>query len=292
MRNDLTPKDFFEIWSKNVVNRNPIIRVRLRRCNGKLLQTFGSSLVVGFLLPISWNLFIKTKEKTVKKFLKVLVLGVLVFPFITNAQGLIAPSGPTSYCVNGICTPVSGGDSFSVVTSTPATTIITPTVITPTCTFGGISPNCNSAPSTSTSGGGGLNSTPTTTTTVLVPTPIQTATQTSMSTTFDVSLKYGSKGDAVEQLQDFLQDQGMFTGKIDGRFGLGTRKAVIAFQLANGLKGDGYFGLGSRNKASAILAEELKPSMDAEQTETGNVSMIPGCTSTSAYSATTGQSCH
>jgi len=116
---------------------------------------------------------------------------------------------------------------------------------------------------------------------------------------FDTSLKYGSRGDAVIELQDFLQDQEVYSGKVDGRFGLGTRKAVVAFQLANGLKGDGYFGVASRTKASSILALELKPSIDAEQTETGTTTtttnltvLMAGCTSTSAYSATTGQPCN
>lgn len=86
---------------------------------------------------------------------------------------------------------------------------------------------------------------------------------------FDTSLKYGSRGDAVIELQDFLQDQGFLKGNIDSRFGLGTRKAVIAFQLTNGLKGDGYFGLGSRTKANSILSLLLKPSLEAEVVEKG-----------------------
>ena len=112
---------------------------------------------------------------------------------------------------------------------------------------------------------------------------------------FDTSLKYGSRGDAVIELQDFLQDQGVYSGKVDGRFGLGTRKSVIAFQLANSLTGDGYFGLASRTKANSILALELKPSTDAEQAETGTttiISTVAGCTLTSAFSSTTGQPCN
>jgi peptidoglycan hydrolase-like protein with peptidoglycan-binding domain len=84
---------------------------------------------------------------------------------------------------------------------------------------------------------------------------------------FDSSLKYGSKGDAVIELQDFLVDQGFLIGKVDGRFGLITRKAVIAFQVANDLKGDGYFGILSRGKANNILATELEPSIQAENEE-------------------------
>lgn len=88
---------------------------------------------------------------------------------------------------------------------------------------------------------------------------------------FDTNLKYGSKGDAVVELQDFLQDQELYNGKIDGRFGLGTRKAVIAFQVNNGLKGDGFFGMKSRTKAATILTTILKPSEDAEIEETGAI---------------------
>lgn len=110
---------------------------------------------------------------------------------------------------------------------------------------------------------------------------------------FDASLKYGSRGSAVEELQDFLQDQGYLTGKIDGKFGLGTRKAVIAWQKENGLSADGYFGAQSRLLASQQLTEELKPSLEAEQAETGTVSapLLDGCKSTDGYSITTGKKC-
>jgi peptidoglycan hydrolase-like protein with peptidoglycan-binding domain len=89
---------------------------------------------------------------------------------------------------------------------------------------------------------------------------------------FDISLKYGSRGDAVMELQDFLTDQSFLTGKIDGRFGFGTLKAVKSWQSANGLISDGYFGKGSRAKANNILADLLKDSDATEQAETGNIS--------------------
>jgi peptidoglycan hydrolase-like protein with peptidoglycan-binding domain len=113
---------------------------------------------------------------------------------------------------------------------------------------------------------------------------------------FDISLKYGSKGDSVSALQDFLQNQGEYSGKIDGWFGLGTLKAVEAFQSANSLQPDGYFGIASRTKANSILATILAPSNSAEQTETGTATTnttptVAGCTSTSLYSSMTGQPC-
>lgn len=112
---------------------------------------------------------------------------------------------------------------------------------------------------------------------------------------FDVSLKYGSKGDAVIELQDFLQNQGDYSGKADGRFGLGTLKAVKAFQTANNLSADGYFGIASRGLAQTLLASDLKASDTAEQTETGKISApivtMPGCTSSTGFSMTTGHPC-
>jgi len=117
-------------------------------------------------------------------------------------------------------------------------------------------------------------------------------TQTTTSTSFDVNLKYGARGLAVEKLQDFLFDQNFYKGKIDGAFGLGTLRAVQAFQKANNLSSDGYFGKISRNKATIILSEILKASQNAEQTENGTNFLKDGCTTTSAFSITTGQPCN
>lgn len=115
---------------------------------------------------------------------------------------------------------------------------------------------------------------------------------------FDTSLKYGNRGDAVSTLQDFLSDQGFLKGSVDGKFGLGTLRAVEAFQTANGLDSDGYFGLASRTAANAILATIIAPSDKEEQAETGTVTtpVSPvldsrGCSTTSLYSSTTGVSC-
>ena len=52
-------------------------------------------------------------------------------------------------------------------------------------------------------------------------------------------LSRGSKGAAVEALQNSLVAQGHMTGKADGDFGGGSSRAVSAFQRANGLKQTG-----------------------------------------------------
>ena len=67
-------------------------------------------------------------------------------------------------------------------------------------------------------------------------------------------LKKGDKGDAVKALQQKLINLGYLTGSADGVFGEDTRKAVMAFQSARGLKADGQAGsatLAALNTASS-----------------------------------------
>jgi N-acetylmuramoyl-L-alanine amidase len=55
-------------------------------------------------------------------------------------------------------------------------------------------------------------------------------------------VKYGSRGTEVKTVQTKLKKWGYYKGSVDGIFGWNTRKAVIAFQKKNGLKGDGIVG--------------------------------------------------
>ncbi len=54
--------------------------------------------------------------------------------------------------------------------------------------------------------------------------------------------KIGSQGEEVRSIQTALQEQGYFSGTIDGIFGEQTRAALIKFQSANGLSADGIAG--------------------------------------------------
>lgn len=60
--------------------------------------------------------------------------------------------------------------------------------------------------------------------------------------TFTLFLKNNLRGNDVIELQKFLNAAGHDSGIIDGKFGPRTRAAVIKFQLANGLVGDGVVG--------------------------------------------------
>ena len=62
------------------------------------------------------------------------------------------------------------------------------------------------------------------------------------------TLKKGSKGEGVKNLQKELITLGYLTGTADGNFGTQTEKAVTAFQKNNGLKADGKAGTGTLTK--------------------------------------------
>jgi peptidoglycan hydrolase-like protein with peptidoglycan-binding domain len=74
----------------------------------------------------------------------------------------------------------------------------------------------------------------------------------------DPILRQGSKGSAVSELQQLLQNKGFYNGKIDGDFGAGTTNAVLKFQQANGLLADGIVGSSSWSKLRAVLPSPLQ----------------------------------
>lgn len=55
-------------------------------------------------------------------------------------------------------------------------------------------------------------------------------------------LRQGSQGGEVKEVQRRLKQWGYYSGAVDGIFGSGTKKAVIAFQKKNGLTADGIVG--------------------------------------------------
>ncbi|MDD2648247.1 MAG: peptidoglycan-binding protein [Eubacteriales bacterium] len=76
---------------------------------------------------------------------------------------------------------------------------------------------------------------------------IETAVPTATPKPTDTSVKYktlkrGSSGDAVTDMQRRLIVLGFMSTVADGKFGGGTQLAVTAFQKANGLKADGIAG--------------------------------------------------
>lgn len=58
------------------------------------------------------------------------------------------------------------------------------------------------------------------------------------------TVKIGSTGNDVKELQELLQNKGYYIGESgsDGAFGINTQRAVVAFQFENGLDVDGKVG--------------------------------------------------
>ena len=117
-----------------------------------------------------------------------------------------------------------------------------------------------------------------------------TQTMTTASYSFNSDLTVGSKGADVTALQQFLINKGYLTAVSSptGYFGTLTQKALAAYQSANGISpAVGYFG----PKTRAFL-NSMSVSSGTTTTTTTSTSGLPaGCTSTSGYSPTTGQSC-
>lgn len=79
------------------------------------------------------------------------------------------------------------------------------------------------------------------------------------------TLQYGDSGDKVTALQTALTKLGYDAGGVDGRFGAGTRKAVIAFQKACGLTADGLAGTKTQN----LLYSKANESTGSDTGNTG-----------------------
>ena len=88
--------------------------------------------------------------------------------------------------------------------------------------------------------------------------PAQTVESETASSSTDPVLRYGSSGAAVLDLQNRLITLGYLADKADGKFGLNTRAAVVAFQKANNLSPDGVAGAKTLEKLNSSKAEDNK----------------------------------
>jgi len=102
-----------------------------------------------------------------------------------------------------------------------------------------------------------------------------------------------NKNGEVSTLQDFLQSQGYLNSEPTGYFGLMTQKAVKDFQKSNSISPTGYVGTITKEKISNLTGV-----CASTPTETKIPTTVPtesrttsGCTSTTKYSPTTGESC-
>ena len=86
-------------------------------------------------------------------------------------------------------------------------------------------------------------------------------------------LTVGAKGEDVKKCQQRLKDLGYLNGKVDGQFGGGTKRAVIAFQRRNGLTTDGVAG---QDTLAKLYAEDAIAAPGDEKVDVlfGDVPML------------------
>ena len=86
-------------------------------------------------------------------------------------------------------------------------------------------------------------------------------------------LTVGAKGEDVKKCQQRLKDLGYLNGKVDGQFGGGTKRAVIAFQRRNGLTTDGVAG---QDTLAKLYAEDAIAAPEDVKTDVlyGDVPML------------------
>ena len=70
------------------------------------------------------------------------------------------------------------------------------------------------------------------------------------------TLEFGSEGAEVKKLQQKLKDLGYLSGSADGKFGVATQAAVIAFQKNNNLTADGKAGVATLSKLYSGTAKK------------------------------------
>ena len=86
-------------------------------------------------------------------------------------------------------------------------------------------------------------------------------------------LTVGAKGEDVKKCQQRLKDLGYLNGKVDGQFGGGTKRAVIAFQRRNDLATDGVAG---QETLAKLYAEDAVAAPEDVKTDVlyGDVPML------------------
>ncbi len=70
------------------------------------------------------------------------------------------------------------------------------------------------------------------------------------------TLELGSEGSEVKRMQQKLKDLNYLSGSVDGKFGVATEAAVIAFQKNNNLTADGKAGTATLNKLYSGTAKK------------------------------------
>ncbi len=83
---------------------------------------------------------------------------------------------------------------------------------------------------------------------------------------FKKTIRIGASGSDVEGLQNILTTLGYYAGKIDGRFGPKTTRAVLAFQTEHKLEPDGVVGSITWGELERQVQTEIAPISSSKST--------------------------
>ncbi len=81
------------------------------------------------------------------------------------------------------------------------------------------------------------------------------------------TLEFGSEGSDVKKMQQKLKDLGYLSGSADGKFGVATQAAVIAFQKNNNLTADGKAGSATLSKLYSGTANKSTSSAKIDSSD-------------------------
>ena len=81
------------------------------------------------------------------------------------------------------------------------------------------------------------------------------------------TLEFGSEGSDVKKMQQKLKDLGYLSGSADGKFGVATQAAVIAFQKNNNLTADGKAGSATLSKLYSGTANKSNSSAKIDSSD-------------------------
>jgi uncharacterized surface protein with fasciclin (FAS1) repeats len=90
---------------------------------------------------------------------------------------------------------------------------------------------------------------------------------------YNTNIGFGSRGENVVQLQNFLSEKGYLSSQNRGYFGAMTRAALIKFQKENGLHGTGFFGPLTREKVRSVNGSMATTKKDIVDTAVGTPSL-------------------
>ncbi len=96
-------------------------------------------------------------------------------------------------------------------------------------------------------------------------------------------LRQGASGNEVKEVQRRLKLWGYYKGSVDGKFGAGTKAAVVAFQKKNGLTADGVVGKSTYKALGMTGSYNILAEQSNKNQQSGQTGAVNGFSSSDVY---------